>query len=389
MFNMSAEKPYVTTKDLSEALERGAGIKKDFRGKSLQEIVDIMIDYQKQYLVDMFETNDFYAVIDKIHEDKTLTPKIKDDVNKKLTEIVRLMRTSFNLWETEQTFKYGSQLIKFGLQKTTSGKNVNTDIWLSEQFKTGRAFGIFVQDQIFFKGGDEGGGNFAGADMEDIGVELKNYMDVSSHGLRAGDISIGIMKDNTGTTVDALYNKLKEQENKTNAAIIELYIKMRNLLLIVPENTRVFHFNAIVLYIELLIQRVIDQIENRQKALDDTTESEKLLNSPGISITDSNVLVEPDKVTVQKGYTIHYSNLTREWRSGQWREPKDYYARWNVAFKNIENLYAKRIDVLNVISGVGSGEDAARFITILKSKSLPIINFDNFGTGLPLIELGK
>lgn len=255
--------------------------------------------------------------------------------------------------------------------------------WMNEKI-----LGSFVQDIMIF--GGVPGGMPKGAetaalpDVEAIMTELKESF--SPETLHSGMLTAGISIKGAGkdTTEEEKYaaSILRTEANKEAIAIIQLYNKMRNFLLLLTETpshpgrtwgsktkTRV-HFIAIVLFVELIIKEVRKWVE---KGLS-VQRGERPIGAYVKVTTPQKIAkhTKGDEIIFTQQYHITFENL--------YANPpynKEAKGGINQLLKNLESLYLKRVNLLDFITGPGKGKEAARFFSAIKNMEIPAFGTEN------------
>jgi hypothetical protein len=363
MFNISANKPFVVTEDIRRYLEKGGGTLQNFSGLGVKQIEKVLAEYQKDYIRKNFGTGK-----------KDALPKAANNIiNKKLNTITNLM--------------HAAAVSKIG-QQTWRGKTYNiskTGIKFLQGQVTGGALGTFIQDISMFGGLLGAGRSEALPDMLSILTELKSYHTFDA-GLHSGDITIGVeIRDESSAEIERAKKILDDNLAIEATTIIQLYLKMRNLLLIMPDfRGGETHFAAIILYIEIIIKKLMEMTKvyrNPKGEMVNLVDGKSSTVGPYIRIERSDVkeiTKEDNRIIFQRGYSIDFINLYYAKQEGSGLAPKtDFYTKMENAFKNLESLYTYRRDILEYVKG--NYEAAKDFFGVLTNEEMPFLNLIDLG----------
>lgn len=412
MFSAKIGKPIiVNTSQIAQELSKIT--KGAVTGLPPSGVKNALIKIQDDEILGEIKKKGIEGTLEEFFKDrKNIARAYQDTIGNKINHIVGMMSNSAKSQIGRGIYeKYNRE---FELFRNTGKVKFNKQT-------AGGILGDFIQDVMIF---NQLGvpGNAPLPDIYGILTEIKSYSsfegDWNRPGLKSGDITIGLnVKDNTNSTIIDLQNQLRANEAKELAAIIQLYIKMRNLLLIIPriESGYTFHFAAIVFYMEILIRKIIEWVNNGIEAEGKFGEmfatgkysyetkmvggkpqkylkinqanrpsyiEESIMHTPYIMVKEisreETTTVEGD-VIAQVGYTIGFNNLTSSLVGGKWISQSDFYEGIKNAMKNLEDLYMYRYDILEYISGEGSGDRASLFFSALLNDEIPVMNFENLG----------
>lgn len=357
---------------------------------NLEELLKEVQSQQEKYIMEAYKLQGGNALKSLFEDSKRneKTPQIINGiVQNKVDYIKALLATTIR--ERATATRFG----KMASEIDESGEFTLTDTaWIKPT-----ALGTFVQDVMVFGGVRSLGGEtgFAGAsaassDLSIIMTELKESFSPTK--IHSGDISAGITGDKINETEmeKQLVSELAKENRRKNIAILQLYTKMRNFLFMKTElthpsqtSTRV-RFSAIIIFIEILIQKIKDWMErdesatawkewnkrNREAKPEERTKWQGPIPVPSPSIRiERRIQKNPmgKQITVTEGYSITFENLFNTMTGKTTDDLKE-------VIKNIQDLYLTRHDILLDITGPGKGDVARQFFASIKDMRIPAFN---------------
>lgn len=305
---------------------------------------------------------------------KTLPPEIETVVQNKIKTIEGMMAQSYENAATTGAFRSLGNYVREGWGKTTFFKE-----WFEGQET--RDIGTFIQDLDVF-GGVTGPGGAQRGDIESIRTELKTSY--SPEIIHSGQITVGIQSNYeiNGAKISESKNPeaeakkiLTTTENLESAALLELYHKMRNLLLI---HTKLSHpyggratrvrFVGIVLFVELIVKRMREWVKRGLGGNTGWGKQHVLIRKDSI---------KKDTVNGMPGYTMTYHiTLENLYATGKMlKGTQEIIKDFSTVLKNLDYLYMTRRDLLPYISGKGKKEAASQFFASIKDANIPSFTF--------------
>lgn len=385
-------------------------------GLSSNQIVDAIEDIQSGKIKEVYDRHggDLAATIRDLYQNANVPNDIETAVGTKIANIVSKMHNAAN-----SAARAGEYVINKKTMEKVSYNTVNGEMIFNKQMKPG-TFGSFIQD-IMVLGGvvEDLPANSSLADIQGI-AEIKETW--QSEMLHVGSFTAGMIIDNTQGTEATVREILKRQENIESMAILELYIKMKNLLLIITDPSvesgvskpsyKSFTFAAIILYVELLIKEIKKLVHEGAKAyvqaqaarskyydvddkgnytlkadmkVEDYRKELPYMSTPYVKIepeSGNKLTIIDGQPVVQEAFHLTIENLHLEKGDSGYMSTSAMVggksartlSAMEAKIKNLQDLYKTRKDILSYIKGEGRRENAANFYKAI-TEGLPIFEF--------------
>jgi hypothetical protein len=286
-----------------------------------------------------------------------------ENVNNSLKYITDLLQTSYEVTLASDTFAMKSKTLKYHMSQegVVDFKDLAIDasVW-----------GRFIQDRMVL-GGVNAPSTPGNSSLPDIGgiFEIKQTWQTDT--IKVGTFTTGIKS--TVTDISEIKNikeSIKASEEKILLTALEIYIKMRNFLLIVTHRQDTYNtgkitkgtFIAVILYLNILMTEIMNWLREEFGVV-----------KPKFTIReesgdDIGKDAEGNPV-VQQAFKISFDNLAVKKTSED--------DAFKTMIKNIQKLYETRIDLLPFIKQ-GDTEEARAFFGKLRNKEIALMRLDDY-----------
>jgi|WetSurSiteA1Bulk_404760.scaffolds.fasta_scaffold00089_6 hypothetical protein len=359
-------KPFITTEEFGSYSS----------GKDLQYLIENIVERQEKYIENIMNTEGIKALPTTNRDFPKTINKIVDN---KIAYIEGLMGASARAIQQTNIYK------DIAYQVSARGTITFGEAWMNAG-----TIGDFVQDISVFGGitGMVPVGNLPLPDILGIETELKESFAPKT--IHTGQVTLGIEFQGAGTTEQEKYAEgiLRNVSVKKYTAMLELYMKMKNLLLVISDipahptlggaqRTRV-HFLAITLFVELILKEVEKWVdEGLKKYLTSTGYRGSLSGQRGITYTGPYVKISQSALKKNKTKTSINYTQTYEMSFESLFSGENTKKGINDLLKNLERIYLMRRDLLKFMSGIGQGKEARNFFGRIKNLEMPAFNFSN------------
>jgi len=396
MMNIEVGNPFFTHKErISEAMKYGLG-----KGLTSKDIVDFIQDIQEDTVDSTYKK--YSGNMSLVAKDLFGAANVPNDVAKavedKFTIIKNMLETAAGNAAAKGVYTLAVDE-KTGLPSKQISYETDKGIikFLGDVPINKQQLGNFFQDVLIFNNVSSPG-NSPLPDIPGV-AEIKETQ-------RAGEIkvasyTIAMIIDESEPSIEKARDILLEAEKMEAMALLELYIKMKNLLLIISEPyspggtaiSRQYVFVAMALYVELKI-REIRKLVKRGIAEAMTSPQKHFIPNSGDYLKDTSTSPGPivrferltsdfetvevsGKITVQETFKISMENL-------------DFYATFEggalsrnkinpmmQTFKTLQNLYTKRYDMITYDNNIFKRQrKGTSFYMSLTDKTMPSFGFD-------------